>query len=108
MANRTEDVDRRSLLRFMGAATMLPELPLSGSGRIVHEVAAPAQDALVKPAHSIRFAVIGVDHNHILSMTAAVIHGVAQLGSFPGTTPKGIADSHLRYPDTKVARGEGG
>ena len=74
--------------------------------RIVHEVAAPGQDAAVQPAHSIRFAVIGVDHNHILSMTAAVIRGGGQLVSFYGTVPKGIADFQRRYPDAKAAQGE--
>src|SRR5258707_11961947 len=92
-------LDRRDLLKYMSAAGILP-------GRIVHEIAAPGQDAVTKPAHSIRFAVIGVDHNHILSMTATVIRGGGQLVSFHGTTPKGIADFQRRYPDTKAARSE--
>jgi predicted dehydrogenase len=122
MTQMTDEVNRRSLLKFMGAASMtpaassglsVPELAfpafaLAGhpSGHIVHEVAAPGQDANVKPGQSIRFAVIGVDHNHILGMTAAVIRGGGQLVSFYGTTPKGIADFQRRYPDTKAAQSE--
>src|SRR5258708_6540473 len=99
MVKPRDGVGRRSLLKFMGAASMLP-------ARIVHEVAAPGQDASAKPAHSIRFSVIGVDHSHILSMTAAVIRGGGQLVSFHGTVPKGIADFQRRYPDAKAAKSE--
>jgi len=91
--------DRRSLLKFMGAASMLP-------GRIIHEVAAPGQDAAVKPAQSIRFSVIGLDHNHINAITAAVIRGGGQLVSFHGVVPKNVADFQKRYPDAKVAQTE--
>lgn len=113
MASKTE-VDRRSLLKYMGAASMIPALPVSAhssaSNRIIHEVASPGQEALPKPGQSIRFSVIGVDHNHILSMTAAVIRGGGQLvsvyGGKPGANPKGVADFQKRYPDAKTAASE--
>src|ERR1035438_9545385 len=84
MANEDEGalestLDRRSLLKVMGAAGMLP---IAGNGRIVHEVAAPGQDAAAKPEHSIRFSVIGVDHNHINGIAAAVIRGGGHVVSF--------------------------
>jgi predicted dehydrogenase len=96
-------LDRRSLLKYMGAAGM-PAIP--GDGRIVYEVAAPGQDAAAKPEQSIRFSVIGVDHNHILSITAAVIRGGGQLVSVYGAIPKGVADFHRRFPDAKTAQSE--
>jgi hypothetical protein len=40
---------------------------------VSQEVAGPG--ALVTPRHKIRFAVIGLDHYHIMSMTAAVKRG---------------------------------
>ena len=105
MTNKT-DVDRRSLLKFMGAASMFPALPIPGNDRIGHEVAAPGQDAAVKPSQSIRFSVIGLDHNHINSITAAVIRGGGQLVSFRGTVPKNIADFQKRYPEAKAVQSE--
>jgi predicted dehydrogenase len=113
MANQV--VDRRALLKLAGAA-VLPEmaaggesgggLRLDGGNRIVHEVAAPGQDVAAKPSQSIRFSVIGVDHNHILSITAAVIRGGGQLVSVYGAIPAGVAAFRQRFPDAKVAQSE--
>jgi predicted dehydrogenase len=108
MANEDEGalestLDRRSLLKVMGAAGMLP---IAGNGRIVHEVAAPGQDAAAKPEHSIRFSVIGVDHNHINGIAAAVIRGGGQLVSVYGAIPAGVAAFQRRFPDAKTAQSE--
>ena len=93
-----ESVGRRSFLKNMGAAGMLSALPEAafglhaGSGHIAHEVAAPGVDADAKPKNSIKFGVIGLDHAHIMGITAAVIRGGGELAAFYSTLPKAIAD----------------
>ncbi len=82
-------MDRRSLIKGM---MMAPSL--------VHEVA----DA--KPEYSAKFAVIGLDHYHIMSMTAAMQRGGGELVSVYSKNPKAIADFHKRFGDVKVAESE--
>src|SRR5258706_4565104 len=105
MRNKME-FDRRNLL-MMGSAGMLSAMR-AGAGSVVHEVAAPGQDPAAQPAHHIKFSVIGLDHNHIMSMTATVIRGGGQLVSFYGTVPAAVAAFQKRYPEAKLARREEG
>jgi hypothetical protein len=42
---------------------------------VFHEMADPGMHADAKPKYSIKFAVIGLDHYHIMGMTAAVQRG---------------------------------
>lgn len=107
-----ESVGRRTFLKTMGAAGMLSALPdtafglHAGGGQIAHEVAEPGPGADVKPKYSIRFGVIGLDHYHIMGMTAAVIRGGGQLAAFYTTLPKAIADFKKIYPDARLAKSE--
>src|SRR5258706_16132295 len=68
MKNEME-FDRRNLL-VMGSAGMLSAMRANAKS-VVHEVAMPGQDPAAQPTHHIKFSVIGLDHNHIMSMTAA-------------------------------------
>ena len=107
-----ENVGRRSFLRTMGAAGMLSALPeaafaLHGGGeQIAHETVAPRADAEAKPKYSIQFAVIGLDHAHILGITAAVIRGGGQLAAFYSTLPNAIASFQKLHPNARLARSE--
>lgn len=101
----TNGFDRRTLLKA-GALAILPELMPGMYGNVVHEIASPGIDPEAKPEHSIKFAVIGVDHNHILGITAAVQRGGGQLVSVYGTYYKGMADFRARFGDVKLARSE--
>jgi predicted dehydrogenase len=77
--------------------------------KVIEEVAPGSPEANDKPKYSIKFAVIGVDHNHILSITSAMQRGGGQLVSVfsPNTAyPKGLADFQARFPNAKVARSE--
>lgn len=99
------ELDRRTLLKA-GAFAALPESMFSAPGNVVHEISEPGADPDAKPEHTIKFAVIGVDHNHILGITAAVQRGGGQLVSVYGTYEKGMADFRARFGDVKLAKSE--
>lgn len=108
-------IDRRSFLKTMGSVGMLGTLPEaafalhSGDGHIVHEIAEPgpyAQESNSKPEHSIRFAVIGLDHYHIFGMTAAVIRGGGKLVAVYSNLPKALADFKKQFGDVHEAASE--
>ncbi len=107
---QADHVGRRSFLKTIGAAGMLSALPEgalglpSAGGSIVHEVAAPG--AQVEAKYSIKFGVIGLDHSHILGITAAVIRGGGELVAFYSDLPKAVADFQKLYPSARLARSE--
>lgn len=108
---RNQPVDRRCFLKNMGTAGMLPVLPdlalgLRPPGGLVHEQVAPARFDETKPKDHIKFAVIGLNHYHIMGMTAAVIRGGGELVSFYTDLPKAIADFQKSYPHARLARSE--
>lgn len=108
----SENVDRRTFLKRVSAVGMLPALPeaLVGSsvagGSIAYEIAAPGFDAQTPPKYSIKFGVIGLDHYHIMGMTAAVVRGGGELVAFYSALPKAIADFQKLHPNAKLARNE--
>jgi predicted dehydrogenase len=109
---RYEKIGRRNFLRTAGAAGMLSALPEAalglhgGAGSIVHEVAAAGTDADSKPKYSIKFGVIGLDHAHIMGITAAVIRGGGELAAFYSTLPQAIDTFQKLYPNARLATSE--
>jgi predicted dehydrogenase len=107
-----ENLDRRFFLKTAGAAGMLSTLPEaafgmhSGSGHVAHEVAAPGADEDTKPKYSIKFAVIGLDHAHIMGITAAVIRGGGELAAFYSTLPRETSGFQKIYPQARLTRSE--
>ena len=107
-----DHVCRRSFLKTMGAAGMLSALPESalglhsGGGSITQEVAAPGADTEAKPKYSIKFGVIGMDHAHIMGITAAVIRGGGELVGFYSGLPKAAANFQKIYPNARLAKSE--
>ncbi len=107
-----ERIGRRNFLKTVGAAGMLSTLPeaafglYASGGHIAHEVAAPGADEDAKPNHSIKFAVIGLDHAHIMGITAAVIRGGGELVAFYSVLPKAIAEFQKIYPQARLAQSE--
>jgi predicted dehydrogenase len=100
--------DRRAFLQSAGLAGMFSAvspaaLSQASSGAVSAE---KAQSAAPAAKHSIRFGVIGLDHAHIYSMTAAVQRGGGKLIAVHGSDPKQVADFRARFGDVKVARGE--
>ena len=69
---------------------------------------APAgYDEAAKPKYSIKFGVIGLDHYHIMGMTAAIIRGGVKLPvSFYTNLPKAVAHFQKVYPNAKLAGSE--
>lgn len=107
-----ETLGRRTFLKTMGAAGVLSALPEAalglhaGSASIIHEVASPGADADEKPKHSIKFGVIGLDHAHIMGITAAVIRGGGELVAFYSELPKAVAGFQKTYPNARLAKSE--
>jgi hypothetical protein len=107
-----EGSDRRSFLKTMGAAGMLSALPeaafgLHAGGRdIASEVAPPGVDADAAPKLRIRFGVIGLDHAHVMGITAAVIRGGGELVAFYSVLPTAIANFQKIYPNARLAASE--
>ncbi len=105
-------VNRRSFLRSGPPAALFSMLPgaafdmQAGERPIVHETAAAGIAVEEKAKYSIRFSVIGLDHYHIMSMTAAVQRGGGELVSFYSTSQKAIADFRHGFGDVKLARSE--
>ncbi|WCM27026.1 Gfo/Idh/MocA family oxidoreductase [Sphingomonas sp. QA11] len=104
-------IDRRSMLTgagFAGFAAALPGdvLAQALSGNAIPEVVNTGAPTDPQPKHHIRFAVIGLDHNHIYAMTAAVIRGGGDLVWVHATDAKQLADFQKRFPTAKLARSE--
>ena len=103
------NTDRRAFLQSAGAAGMLSAvspaaLSQATSGAVSTEKAQSVTPATAKD--SIRFSVIGLDHSHIYSMTAAVQRGGGKLVAVYGPDPKQIAAFRERFGDVKIARSE--
>ncbi|MEN3748573.1 Gfo/Idh/MocA family oxidoreductase [Sphingomonas sp. HF-S3] len=105
------EIDRRTILAGAGLAGLAASfahdtLAQSASqGNAVGAQAAPTGPA-PEARHRIRFAVIGLDHAHIYSMTDAMIRGGGTLVSFHATDPGQIETFRRRYPQAALARSE--
>jgi predicted dehydrogenase len=103
-----EKVDRRTFVRRVsGSAAALSLLPAGSM-----QAGTPAGSQAVAPAigqHAqprIRFAVIGVNHGHINSMTNAVVRGGGELVWLHAKEPD-LAEAFLkRFPMARQARSE--
>ncbi|HXT77118.1 MAG TPA: Gfo/Idh/MocA family oxidoreductase [Candidatus Eisenbacteria bacterium] len=84
------------------------EVALAGGRDVnfVEAVAPGSQDNTAAPQHHIRFSVIGVSHDHILGMTAAVIRGGGELVAVYAAEPDKREVFLKRYPQAKVANSE--
>ena len=107
--------NRRNFLRQsfasatgLAAATMLPgELfgkDLYSTGRVKEIRLQPGKPSTSK--ESIRFSVIGINHNHILGMVDSLIEGGGQLVAVYSKEADLLPDFTKRYPNVKVAKDE--
>ncbi|MBC8026634.1 MAG: Gfo/Idh/MocA family oxidoreductase [Steroidobacteraceae bacterium] len=99
--------DRREFLQSAGLAGILSATApgaFAQSGAFTVETA--DSKPTERPKHSIRFAVIGMDHAHIFSMTAAVKRGGGELVSMYATDLKQLENFRKQFGDVKLASGE--
>ena len=101
----TDGVSRRSFLKTTGPAGLMVGLPEAAMGfqanqstqQVTVTVAPPE-----KPKYSIRFSVIGIDHNHIRGITDALKRGGGQLVSVYSTNLPALADYNVTAADVKA------
>src|SRR5580698_4618531 len=95
------DVTRRSVLMAGVPGAAMAFQPSAQVQEVVVPGAPPA-----KPEHSIKFAVIGIDHNHINGITDAIKRGGGELVKVHSTNEKALPDFLKRYPEAKLAANE--
>jgi predicted dehydrogenase len=103
-------VGRRQFLKdIAGSAAVVSALPHDAlerpAGRVIQSSAAPAKQAPPRPA-KIKFAVIGINHNHINSQVDAVVRGGGELVWLYAKEPDLAAAFLKKYPQAKQARTE--
>ena len=105
---KNNSVDRREFIKTSGnaaagmmvSAGLLPRAPRAaraGSNRMT-------SDSRVK--RSLKFSVIGVNHDHIYVQVEAARRGGGELVSFYAKEPELAANFNKHYPDVKLARSE--
>ena len=106
-----DDVSRRSFLKATGPAGLMAgglpaaALGLDAATQVTQEVTVAAGPP-AKSKYSIKFAVIGLDHNHIMGITEAVRRGGGELAAVYSANLPALAEFQKRYVDVKVATSE--
>jgi predicted dehydrogenase len=105
----TDTLSRRTLLKAAGSAGIIGGLPDAAmafqAGQATHELAA-APTPETTPKHTIKFAVIGLDHNHINGITDTMRRSGGELVSVHSQSAEALAGFQKRYGSVKVARSE--
>src|SRR5690349_1299372 len=96
-----DNVSRRSLLKAAGSAGVMGQLPemalaFQTTGQTTHEVA-PGATQVRKPEHTIKFAAIGLDHNHINGITDTIRRSGGELVSVYSMDAQSLAGFQKRY-----------
>ena len=104
-----EKINRRLVLGGLGmvGATLAGAVRAQSTG-LGNGLTANAAPTAPDPSarHRLRFAVIGLDHPHIYSMTDALIRGGGTLVAVHASDPRQLARYLARFGDVKVARTE--
>ncbi len=85
----------------------LPEAAqaFQAAGQVTQETAVSSAPQTARK-YTIKFAVIGLDHDHINGITDALRRGGGELVAVHSTNPQGLADFKRRFGDVKVAGSE--
>jgi len=94
-------VDRRTFVKAMAGSTALAA---AGTDRAVAAARGSGVEQSSKPR--LRFAVIGINHNHINSQVGAVLRGGGELVWLYAKEPDLVKDFQRRFPQAKLARSE--
>jgi len=97
-------VDRRTFVKAMAGSTALPALAAGGTERAVAGARRSGVEQSGKPR--LKFAVIGINHNHINSQVGAVLRGGGELVWLYAKEPDLVKDFQTRFPQAKLARSE--
>jgi predicted dehydrogenase len=97
-------VDRRTFVKAMAGSTALPALVAGGTERAVAAARRSGVEQSSKPR--LKFAVIGINHNHINSQVGAVLRGGGELVWLYAKEPDLVKDFQKRFPQAKLARSE--
>jgi predicted dehydrogenase len=97
-------VDRRTFVKAMAGSTALPALAVGGTERAVAAARRSGVEQSGKPR--LKFAVIGINHNHINSQVGAVLRGGGELVWLYATEPDLVKEFQKRFPQAKLARSE--
>jgi predicted dehydrogenase len=97
-------VDRRTFVKAMAGSTALPTLVAGGTERTIAAARGSGVEQTSKPR--LRFAVIGINHNHINSQVGAVLRGGGELVWLYAREPDLVKDFQKRFPQAKLARSE--
>jgi predicted dehydrogenase len=97
-------VDRRTFVKAMAGSTALPALAAGGTERAVAAARRSGVEQSGKPR--LKFAVIGINHNHINSQVATVLRGGGELVWLYAKEPDLVKDFQTRFPQAKLARSE--
>ena len=97
-------VDRRTFVKAMAGSTALPALAAGGPERTVAAARRSGVEQSGRPR--LRFAVIGINHNHINSQVGAVLRGGGELVWLYAKEPDLVKDFQKRFPQAKLARSE--
>jgi len=97
-------VDRRTFVKAMAGSTALPALTVGGTERAVAGARRSGVEQSGKPR--LKFAVIGINHNHINSQVGAVLRGGGELVWLYAKEPDLVKEFQKRFPQAKLARSE--
>ena len=106
-------VDRRKFISAMaGSAAVISVLPRKALGLMANGPSGYAMEHslrsedTVKTSPRLKFAVIGINHDHIHSQIDAVVRGGGEFVSFYAKEPELAAGFSKRYPQVKLVRSE--
>jgi len=101
-------VDRRTFIKdIAGTAAAASAFPIAAAGRSLRVESFPGSNTMAQtPKPRLRFAVVGINHNHINSQVGAVLRGGGELVSVYAKEPDLLKDFQTRFPQAKLARSE--
>ena len=97
-------VDRRTFVKAIAGSTALPALAAAGTERALAAARRSGVEQSGKPR--LKFAVIGINHNHINSQVGAVLRGGGELVWLYAKEPDLVKEFQKRFPQAKLARSE--
>jgi predicted dehydrogenase len=103
-----QPVDRRTFMKDLaGTAAAASAFPMAAAGASLRVESSPGSKSMTQtPKPRLRFAVIGINHNHINSQVGAVLRGGGELVSVYAKEPDLLKDFQTRFPQAKLARSE--